>query len=190
MTDSRTTFYFVRHAHSPYVPDREATRGLSAHGRRDASRVAEILTQRGVDVVVSSPYARAVETVREIAETIGVEIIIDKGFRERTVAERHVDDFEEALARLWEDPTFSWEGGESNEVAQERGVEAVERTLQRWQGKDVVIGTHGNILTLILNRYDETHNFEFWKQLTMPDIYRVTFAVNKSVRIKRIYSNE
>lgn len=187
--DSPTTLYFVRHAQSPYVPNEEAERGLSEQGRRDASRVARVLTQYDVDVVVSSPYARAVETVRETAETVDTEVVTEEGFRERTLAENHVEDFEKAITSVWEDPSFSWEGGESNEVAQERGIEAVDRTLSRWAGKDVVIGTHGNILTLILNHYDEKYDFDFWKRLTMPDIYRVIFEKNESPRIERIYSD-
>ena len=119
MSESQTTFYFVRHAHSPYIPNREAERGLSEQGRRDASRVTEILTQYDIDVVVSSPYARAVETVRETAEIVGTEVRTECGFRERTLAESHVEDFEEAITKVWEEPSFAWPGGESNEAAQE-----------------------------------------------------------------------
>ncbi|WP_123538838.1 histidine phosphatase family protein [Halosimplex salinum] len=189
MSESQTTLYFVRHAHSPYVPNREAERGLSERGRRDASRVTEILTRYDIDGVVSSPYARAVETVRETAEIAGAEVRTECGFRERTLAESHVEDFEEAITKVWDDPSFSWPGGESNEAAQERGIEAVGRTLDQWSGKTVVIGTHGNILTLILNHYDEAYDFEFWQELTMPDIYEVTFENGPSPVIERIYSD-
>lgn len=189
MTDSRTTLFFVRHAHSPYVPNNEAERGLSGQGRRDASDVAGILAQYDIDAVVSSPYVRAVEIVRETAETVGMAVITEEGFRERMLAGNHVKDFEEAITRVWEDPSFSWPGGESNEDARERGVEAVERTLARWNGRNVVIGTHGNLLALIFNYYDETYDFEFWQRLTMPDIYRVVFEKNRLLRIERIYSS-
>ncbi|AGB16025.1 fructose-2,6-bisphosphatase [Halovivax ruber XH-70] len=185
---TQTTLYFVRHAHSPYVPNREAERGLSEQGRRDALHVARTLTEYDIDVVVSSPYTRAVETVQEIAEAVGTAVITESGFRERTLAESHVADFEKAISRVWKDPSFSWEGGESNEVAQERGIAAVERTLERWTGEDIVIGTHGNLLTLILNYYDETYDFEFWQQLSMPDIYQVTFEKDRPSRIERIPS--
>lgn len=188
MTGSRTTLYFVRHAHSPYVPNREAERSLSERGRRDALHVARTLTEYDIDVVVSSPYTRAVETVQETAEAVGTDVITESGFRERTLAENHVEDFEEAITRVWNDPSFSLEGGEANEVAQERGIEAVERTLERWNGEDIVIGTHGNVLTLILNYYDETYDFEFWQRLSMPDIYQVTFEKDRSPRIERICS--
>lgn len=187
MSKSQTSLYFVRHAHSPYVPNREAERGLSEQGRRDASRVAEILTQYDIDVVVSSPYARAVDTVRETAEQVGTEVRTELGFRERRLAESHVEDFEKAITRVWEEPSFSWPGGESNEVAQQRGIEAVNRTLDQWDGKNIAIGTHGNILTLILNHYDETYDFEFWQQLAMPDIYEMIFQNGELQTIERVY---
>ncbi len=41
----------------------------------------------------------------------------------------------------------------------------------------MVVGTHGNLLTLVLNAYDERFGVEFWRtDLTMPDVYEVEFA--------------
>jgi len=37
----------------------------------------------------------------------------------------------------------------------------------------IVIGTHGNLLTLILNHFDPGISHTFWQNLTMPDIYRL-----------------
>jgi 2,3-bisphosphoglycerate-dependent phosphoglycerate mutase len=76
---------------------------------------------------------------------------------------------------VWEDYTFSWEGGESNLEAQERGLEAIKEILQRYEGENIAIGTHGNIMVLIMQYFDKSFDFNFWKNLDMPDIYKVTF---------------
>lgn len=33
-----------------------------------------------------------------------------------------VDDFNSAIIKVWEEPTSSWDGGESNIIAHERGI--------------------------------------------------------------------
>lgn len=58
------TVFYVRHAHSPWIPNSEAERPFSERGRRDA----DLLADCDVDAVVSTPYARAVEIVRPVAD--------------------------------------------------------------------------------------------------------------------------
>ena len=61
--------FLVRHAHSDYGPDE--MRALSESGQRAAQRVADLLEDRGVAVIVSSPYTRAVQTVQPLADRLG-----------------------------------------------------------------------------------------------------------------------
>jgi len=74
-----TNLYLVRHAHSTYTPD-EIGRPLSTKGFTDAKRISNILENENIDVLISSPYKRAVQTVARIATVIGKEVIIDGGF--------------------------------------------------------------------------------------------------------------
>lgn len=184
MTETTTVVYFVRHAESRYAPGEESTRGLTERGRQQADRLVDVLEQYGIDVVVSSPYRRAVETVAPLAEAVGTDVVTEDGFRERELP--HVDDFEATAKRLWRNPTTAIEGGESHRRAQKRGIEAVDRTRTRWPGAAIAVGTHGTILALILNHYDSGYDYEFWRRMTMPDIYRVEFEGEKPRRIERV----
>lgn len=169
-----TNLYFVRHAHSTYTPD-ELNRPLSERGFTDATMITKILKTEEIDIVVSSPYKRAVQTVKGIAEYINTEVEIIDGFKERTLTTVSANDFAAAITKVWEDYNFSWEGGESNFVAQKRGVETTFNILERYKGENVVIGTHGNIMVLIMNFFDRQYDFSFWQNLDMPDIYKLTF---------------
>lgn len=169
-----TNLYFVRHAHSIYSPD-ERERPLSAQGLLDAKKVTSLLRNENIDHVISSPYKRAMQTVEGIAQLFDKEIIIEEDFRERMLSEDPVEDFKFAIEKVWEDPTFSWKGGESNQIAQARGVNAALHLVKQYEGKNIVIGTHGNILVLIMNFFDAKYNFDFWKSLQLPDIYRLQF---------------
>ena len=60
-----TEIYLVRHAHSDYSSGDDETRALSERGRIDALAVTELLLKEHIQVICSSPYVRAVQTVEE-----------------------------------------------------------------------------------------------------------------------------
>ncbi|WP_062052134.1 histidine phosphatase family protein [Bacillus sp. JCM 19034] len=181
-----TNLYFVRHAHSTYTPD-ELNRPLSERGFTDATRVTNLLKTEEIDIVISSPYKRAFQTVEAIAEYINTEVEIIEGFKERTLTTVPANDFTLAITKVWEDYNFSWEGGESNIAAQKRGVEATFNILEKYEGKNVVIGTHGNIMVLIMNFFDKQYDFSFWQNLAMPDIYKLTFDGRELINVEGLW---
>ena len=184
-----TTLYFVRHAHSTYTAD-EWTRPLSEKGKGDVPQITNILSEEAIDLVVSSPYKRAIQTVQGIADNIGTEVLLMDDLRERTLTTEPAEDFTLAMTKVWEDPTFAWEGGESNVDAQMRGVRAILALLDQHEGKRIAIGTHGNIMVLILQYFDERYGYSFWNGLDMPDIYKVTFDLHKLVNVEKLWDRQ
>ena len=75
-----TNLYFVRHAHSNYSAD-ELGRPLSEQGLVDAKQITKLLKLENIDVVVSSPYNRAIQTVEGIASHIQNEIEMSMDLR-------------------------------------------------------------------------------------------------------------
>lgn len=184
-----TTLYFVRHAHSTYTAD-EWTRPLSERGAGDVPHITNILSKEAIELVVSSPYNRAIQTVQGIADQIGTEVLLIDDLRERTLTTEPAENFTLAMTRVWEDPTFAWEGGESNVVAQKRGVRAIQALLDQYEGKRIAIGTHGNIMVLMLNYFDDKYGYTFWKELDMPDIYKVTFDQHELVNVEKLWDRQ
>lgn len=182
-----TNLYLVRHAHSTYTPD-ELGRPLSIRGLLDAERIKETFEKEEIDIIISSPYKRAIQTVEPIANDRGKVVLLEENFKERTLSIGAVKDFEEAITKVWENPTFSWAGGESNILAQKRGVNAIEKVLTTYEGENVVIGTHGNLMVLIMNHFDKKYDIDFWKNLDMPDIYKLTFEDETLKVVKRIWN--
>ncbi len=178
--------YLVRHAHSEYTPD-EKNRQLSEKGRVDALKVCEILMHEEIDVVVSSPYMRAIQTVEGVAATLNDTVEIWEDFRERKIAENPVDDFNKTMGSLWRDFEFEIDGGESNILAQERGVKALFKCIEKYKNKNVVVGTHGNIMVLIMNYFNKKYGYEFWKTLNMPDIYCLEFVEKEIQSIRQVW---
>ncbi|WP_430509856.1 histidine phosphatase family protein [Gottfriedia solisilvae] len=182
-----TNLYFVRHAHSTYTPD-ELGRPLSERGFSDAKIVAELLSKENIDYVISSPYKRAIQTVEGVARSFNHEIVIEVDMKERELSKKPVEDFNHVITQVWNDFNLSWDGGESNITAQIRGIEATKKLLKDYEGKNVVIGTHGNIMVLIMNYFDQKYDYNFWNKLAMPDIYRLTFKNQTLIEVNRIWN--
>ncbi|KOO46222.1 histidine phosphatase family protein [Priestia koreensis] len=180
-----TTIYFVRHAHSTYTPD-ELGRPLSEQGLADAHKITACLEYENIDCVIASPYKRAIQTVEGVAFAHQKEIQLVDAFRERLLSSRPLVNFSDAVQKVWRDPSFSWEGGESNDEAQKRAVEQLTKLLHTHEGQTIVIGTHGNIMMLMMNYYDAAYGYECWSQLRMPDLYKLTFSRQNLVTIQRV----
>ncbi|WHX24565.1 histidine phosphatase family protein [Virgibacillus halodenitrificans] len=184
-----TNLYFVRHAHSTYTPN-ELGRPLSNCGRQKAEKVTQLLKDEDINYVISSPYKRAVQTVEGISRLIEKKVMLVDDFKERKLSEEPIRNFNVAIRKVWEEKTFSWQGGESNVIAQKRGVNATLKVLEKYEGENIVVGTHGNIMVLIMNYFDEKYSFNFWEKLDMPDIYKLVFEKKKLREVKRIWSEE
>ncbi|MBJ8103145.1 MULTISPECIES: histidine phosphatase family protein [Bacillus cereus group] len=182
-----TTVYFVRHAHSTYTKTKEEReRPLSEKGHCDAENVTRLLKDKHIDAVISSPYKRAIQTVQGIANTYNLSIQLEEDLRERLLSKEPVTDFNDAIQKVWEDWTFAYEGGESSNIAQRRAVICMQNILGKYKGKNIVIGTHGNIMVLLMNYFDPKYDFQFWKTLHMPDVYKLTFDNNRFISAERI----
>jgi len=187
----KTTIYMVRHAKSPFVFGQERTRGLSEEGLLDAKKIAERFMDIRVDAIVSSPYTRAIQTVKFLAESKGLTIIEYEDLRERPIKGLDYRISEEellkAIEQSFEDKDYCLPGGESTNVAQARAIPIIESLLKEYEGKEIVVGTHGNIMTIIMNYYEDEYGYDFWRSTSMPDVYRVTFNNGELEEIKRFW---
>ena len=74
-------------------------------------------------------------------------------------------------------------------MAQTRGLAAVHQFITRHAGHHVVVATHGNLLALILNGFDSSFGYEFWRELSFPDVYELEFEATVLIRVRRIWEN-
>ena len=131
-----TQLYFVRHAQPQYSNHDDAERELSPKGMEDRKLVTNFLMDKGIDAVLSSPYTRAVETVRHFADTVRMPIIHMQEFRERTIAEKWIDDFDTFCRSQWADFDYRLDGGECLREVQQRNIAAPEGNSGRASGAE------------------------------------------------------
>lgn len=172
-----TVVYFVRHAAPDFSEKRDAIRPLTAEGKKEAEKLKSRFKNIYIDAVYSSPYLRAMDTVRPIAEDRQLPIQLVDDFRERKISDGWIENFGAYSQKQWEDFDYKMPEGESLRDVQNRTVSALKILLSENRGSQVIIGSHGTALSALLNHYDsgfDYHAFEAIKN-KMPWVVKCTF---------------
>ena len=74
---------------------------LTDEGKRQAERLAQDLSGRGISRIVSSPYTRALQTADIVADRLNVSVLIEPDVRERTAFFCDIGTHASALAADW-----------------------------------------------------------------------------------------
>lgn len=170
-----TRVYFVRHAQSDYNWEDNRTRPLTEEGRKDSQIVKDLLRYVDIDYVISSPYIRSVDTIREYARERNLDIHTDERLRERDAAQG--GNTRELIRKRWENFSFHEEGGESLAMVQQRNMAAFNEILEQHPGENILIGTHGTALSTILNFYEPEFQYDSFFRIIdyMPYVIRLDF---------------
>ncbi len=127
---------------------------LSAHGLWQAARAGQALAGEGIEAIVASDLARALDTAQAIADVVGLPIATDRGLRERCFGEFEGFTYAQIDARWPEDaarwrrhePAFGPAGGETLNAFFARSVAALTRVAAAARGRSICIVTHGGVL--------------------------------------------
>ncbi|MBV9099034.1 MAG: bifunctional RNase H/acid phosphatase [Frankiaceae bacterium] len=149
-----TTLLLLRHGETPLTPEKRFSgRGdpeLSERGvAQAAAAAARLLSAGGIAAVVSSPLRRAKQTASAVAESLGVDVVVDEGFVETDFGAWEGLTFAEVRARFpaemqaWlGDPSVPPPDGESLTETFARVTSARERVLASYPGLRVVVVSH------------------------------------------------
>ena len=148
-----TTVYFIRHAEPNYENHDDLSRELSPKGLQSSKELVNSFAGIQIDAFYSSPYLRAVDTIKPLADSRGRSIHLIPDFRERKITDHWIEDFTGFTEKQWADFHYHLPGGESLFMVQERNIRALEDLLQAHPDQTILIGTHGTALSTIINYY-------------------------------------
>lgn len=168
----------VRHAEATpggeQGPDDQA-RGLTDAGTAAAEELAVELEGYEVSAIYASPFARAVATVTPLAQRRNLPVQLLDDLRERELSVVPLDDWRATLEQAWADPDFAEPGAETGRNAQRRAVAVLDLLRTRHpDGGRLVLGSHGNLISLILHALEPGVGFDFNMAMPSPAIYRLT----------------
>lgn len=152
---SESSGYILRHAtpdRTVDVPNRE--RPLSELGRQQAQALVPFLLTLELTVVYSSPFVRALETVRPFCETAGLEPVT----REDLGESGDKEPFDQVTDRM---------------------IGAVTAIAGMHRNEDFLICTHGGCIWGTLRHFDPTFNHDDYERIRNPDVFRLAFTNNK-----------
>ncbi|MCU5113236.1 histidine phosphatase family protein [Bacillus wiedmannii] len=189
-----TYIYMVRHGESSKLEGSERTRGLTEKGSLDAHRVTDILKTEGIDTFISSPYKRAVLTIEKSADFYEKEVVVYENLKEcmflsedKIISDKEVYPL---VKKMFSDPDFALTEGESYKDCQVRVVKMLKKILMNFQGQKIVIGTHGLVMTLMINYFNNQYGFEFLIHTSKPDIYKLEFKEEQFMNVERLWIGE
>lgn len=178
--------YFVRHAKPDFSVHDDLTRPLIEEAFEDCKKVTRFLSDKGITKVYSSPYKRAIDTVKHFAESINLEIEIIDDFRERKIDDVWIEDFNGFAKRQWEDFEYKLAEGECLSQVQKRNVKALMGILEDNPEGNLVVGSHGTALGTIVNYYNRQFDYSEFERIRhlMPFIVCFTFEGKDIVGIE------
>lgn len=180
-----TNIYFVRHAEPNFNNHNDFERELSEKGLNDTKLVTDFLSDKSIEIILSSPYKRAVDTVRPFADNENLPVHTIDGFRERKVDNIWIEDFNSFVKKQWQDFSYKLSDGESLNEVQARNINALKTVLDKYKNKNIIVGSHGTALSTVINYYYPSFScsdFEKIKGL-MPFIVRFVFEGSKIMSI-------
>ncbi|MCH1965399.1 histidine phosphatase family protein [Paraclostridium sordellii] len=180
--------YFVRHAKPDFSVHDDLTRPLTDKGIIDSKNICEFLKEKSVNKIYSSPYKRAIDTIKELAQNLNIKIEVVDDFRERKISNIWIEDFNKFSKSQWENFEYKLNDGESLNEVQSRNIKALHKILNENSNQNIVIGTHGTALSTIINYYDKTFDYLSFTKIKdiMPFIVCMEFEKTNVLNIDYI----
>ncbi len=143
---------------------------LSEAGRAAAAELARRITHDGVTRVFTSTEPKAAGTARALAAAWDLDVEEVPGLQEHERPEAQWmtrEAFDGRVRELFARPAERVFGTESADEARRRFTMALMRLVTRAAG-DVVVVSHGTVITLFVAGAAGVEPFTFWKRLEMP----------------------
>jgi uncharacterized phosphatase len=152
MGEITTTIYILRHGQTDWnvVGKLQGQEDIELNdvGRQQALETVQFFAKESIDVIVSTQLKRAYETAQIISEKLGVsEIHIVEDLIERCWGEASGLLPEERRSRFADGVI---PGQEPFEDMRLRGMKALEKIARDFEGKTIVIVSHGGIINALL----------------------------------------
>ena len=180
--------YFVRHAKPDFSVKEDLIRPLTEDGINDSKKVKDFLKDKNISKIYSSPYKRAIDTVKELSDFLHLDIEVVEDFRERKISSEWIEDFNDFSEKQWNDFNYKLNDGESLKEVQDRNIRELHKILNENDEENIVIGTHGTALSTIINYYDSNFNHSSFNKIKdiMPLIIVCEFDGIKLININYV----
>ena len=167
MKDNPTRIFFVRHGKTSQTGTISygRTKGidLNDEGIKQAQSARDYLSSIDIEAVISSPLERAFQTAQIICEKHDIKVLINNKFLETDCGDwtgRKLKDLrkEKQWPMVVGRPSqFKFENGESFQDIFVRMNDGVNKLIEKYAGKNIVIVSHSDPLIVLMSHYLGMH---------------------------------
>jgi broad specificity phosphatase PhoE len=176
---------------NPAIPSAQWT--LSEEGRQRCIDLAQHLRPYKPGRIITSIEPKAQETASIIAQELDLPILPAGGLHEQercSVPYSTPEEFQAGIKALFDQPEDLVFGDETANDATHRFAAAIDGILSQYRQQNVIIVTHGTVMTLWLTQHCGPYPgglppFQFWQKLGLPSYvlvehpnYRIHTIVN------------
>jgi probable phosphomutase (TIGR03848 family) len=173
-----TTLFLIRHGLTAVTGSRLYGRTPGIHlderGRRQAAELVERFEGIRLNAVYSSPLERCIETLEPLARARALEIRTSDALIEMDAGDwtgRTLPSLRRT--KLWDtvqrSPSrFHFPGGESFVDAEARLLDGIERIVARHPRGRIAVGTHGDLVRVLISHYTGAHLDQFQRVMAEP----------------------
>lgn len=151
----RKNIFIVRHCEAQ---GQAVDARLTETGRQQAIDLSGFFANKKIDRIISSPFERAVASVKLLSEKINLHIGTDERLSERKLSPENLPDWLNHLKASFTDLDLKLAGGESSREAMCRIADVTEEVFHS-EMENTILVTHGNIMSLLLKYYDARVGF-------------------------------
>lgn len=173
---SMSKLLLVRHSQPDIDPARNAKLwNLSERGRELCIPLIEKLAPFNPNVIVSSKQQKAWETAKILAQYLKLPIKIEMGLHEHERGNEPFldspEEFQNKIRELFLHPHNLIYGAETASEALERYSTAIHKVVIEHPTQNIVIVSHGTVMSLFVAQHNPIETYEFWKNLKTPDLF-------------------
>lgn len=169
----RKMIYLLRHCKAT---GQEYNAKLTSEGKESSIKLIPILSKLNINEIHCSPMTRAIDTVIPFAEKNKIHINTTEVLQERILSFDVIPDWKSHLEKTFLDFDYKLEMAESSNDALKRIFTFV-KSLEN--DKNHLIVSHGNLLSLLINKYDKKFGFMESLKMENSDLFKLDLINEK-----------
>ena len=178
--------YLIRHGKASMEgADRERT--LDEDGIIQATSLCNKIRNQFKDKrlrLISSPFRRAVQTIEKLSEDFQADIEKNSSLEEIKIGKDENITKHQIIEKMWSDENFKVSNGSSQLEHVNQIKSELNKILKDFYENEynLILVSHGNSIGIILKYFlNQKFTFDDWKNISMPDMYSVSFDENNKV---------
>lgn len=183
-----TTLILVKHSLPEIQPNLPANEWhLSPEGRARCVPLAALLTPYAPDVIYTSEEPKAFETGKLLAEQMDQTATPTPNLHEHERQNEPFttsEDFYANVAQFFSQPDALVFGGETASQALARYRAAVNDLLTRHPAENLIIVSHGTVMTLLTHHLTGTPPYPLWQRLGLPSFIVLAMPKGELITIQ------